>query len=335
MMTFAFRSLAAVVLCLWAGSAVAQWTWTPQTGRFVNVKRLPKETPELQVEHARSLYLNGDYRQAFRETQKFDDFYRDSEFADDNQFLRGEILYAQGKYMNAAREYQQLLASYPDSNLYNEALAKQYQIGDRLYDAGVARLDAKVWRPFRGRPIRKAIEVYTMVVENQPFTPQAAEAQYKIGRAHYARKDFIEAAFEYRRVVEDYPDSEWVQEASYGLAQCYYQGSLPPDYDQTPAKLALSAVDDFAIRYPGDERVAELQTLREEMRETLAESKLRRAQFYERKREFVAAKLYYQQVTKEFPNTSAADRASTWLENNPQIPEPGSRRFADAEGRFQ
>jgi len=334
-MTFASRMVIVAVVCLWAGSAVAQWTWTPQTGRFVNVKRLPKETPELQIEHIRSLKLQGDYRQALRETNKFRNFYSDSDFADDNQFLRGEINYAQGNYMTAASEYQQMLASHPDSDLYTEALARQYEIGDRLYEIGVKRLDTRVWRPLRGRPMKRAITVYTMVVENQPFTPQAAEAQYKIGLCHYARKDYIEAAFEYRRVVEDYPDSEWVQEASYGLAMCYFEGSLSPDYDQTPAKLALSAVDDFAVRYPTDPRVGELQEVREEMRETLAESKLRRARFYERRREFVAAKLYYQQVVKDYPGTPAAERASSWLDANPQIPQPGSRRFADAEGRFQ
>ena len=55
-----FRFLA-IALLLATGFAQAQWTWTPQTGRFVNLKRMPKETPELQLEYARSLKITDRY----------------------------------------------------------------------------------------------------------------------------------------------------------------------------------------------------------------------------------------------------------------------------------
>ena len=65
----------AIALLLSTGFAQEQWTWTPQTGRFVNLKRMPKETPELQLEYARSLMLAGDERKALRETEKFVEYY--------------------------------------------------------------------------------------------------------------------------------------------------------------------------------------------------------------------------------------------------------------------
>ena len=58
---------------------------------WVNLKRMPKETPQLQLEYARSLLLEGQYQKAWRETRKFTSFYEGSEYEDDNQFLRGEI----------------------------------------------------------------------------------------------------------------------------------------------------------------------------------------------------------------------------------------------------
>ncbi|HNR36787.1 MAG TPA: hypothetical protein PKO36_16545, partial [Candidatus Hydrogenedentes bacterium] len=80
---------AALAMMPWA--AYAQWTWTPQTGRFVNIKRLPKETAELQIEFARGFLVKGDHSRAWRETNKFFEFYRKDPLADQNQFLRGEI----------------------------------------------------------------------------------------------------------------------------------------------------------------------------------------------------------------------------------------------------
>lgn len=316
--------LFAIVLVLACGFAQAQWTWTPQTGRFVNLKRMPKETPELQLEYARTLMVEGNYRKAFRETEKFVEYYGSDVLADENQFLRGEIQMAQGQWMNAAKSFQQLIAAYPDSDRYDEAVRKQYDIGDQYYARG-EQIAGKKWRIFRNRPYKRAGEVYTMVVDNQPFAPAAAEAQYKIGLCHYARKQYIDAAFEYQRVVEDYSASDWVNDASFGLAMCYYEASLPPEYDQTPSEMAIAAIDDFEARFPEDERRGELQEKKTEMRETIAMQRLQTARFYERRREFPAAKLYYELLIRDYPDTESAAAATAWLEENNTLVHVGDK----------
>ncbi len=293
--------------------AEGQWVWTPQTGRFVNLKRLPKETPELQVEHARSLLVRGEYKQAIRETDKFEAYYGDSEYADENQFLRGEIRLAQGKYTVAAKEFQQVVSNYPESDRYGEVISKQYDIGDRFYAEGQRNLDRGWWHLFRKRPFKNAIEVYNLVIDNEPFTPEAAQAQYKVGLCHFTLKEYIEAAYEYRRVVEDYSTSDWVDEASHDLAMCYYEASLPPDYDQSPSQLAVNAMDDFLQRYPGDERETDMEGKREEMRERIAQQRLNTARFYEKRQKYDAARIYYEVVVKQFPETQAAQEAQKWL----------------------
>ncbi len=306
------RLMAAAVLMACAAPAFAQWVWTPQTGRFVNIGRLPKETPELQVEHARSLMLDGELREAWRETNKFTTFYGDTDYADDNQFLRGEIRLRQGRYKSAAEEFQSVVANYPESPYFEDVIEMQYEIGDRYYQRGLENMD-KRWRLFRKRPFRQAIDVYTMVIDNQPFTEAAAEAQYKVGLCHFTREEYIEAAFEYRRVIEDYSTSEWVDEASYGLANTYYESSLPPEYDQTPSQLTIEAVDLFQARFPGDARNEQLGEWRSEMVDRIAEQKLQIAQFYESRREFDAAEISYEVVVEQFPTTPAGEEAAQWL----------------------
>ncbi len=307
-----------------AGFAEAQWTWTPQTGRFVNVRRMPKETAELQLEHARSLMLAGDYRQALRETEKFVEYYGNDPLADENLFLRGEIQMAQGRLLPAAQTFQQLIAAHPDTDRYHDAIALQYEIGDKFYDRGMRRAEQR-FRLFRKRPFRRAAEVYTMVVDNQPFAPEAAEAQYKIGLSHFARNQYLDAAFEYRRVIEDYADSEWVNDASHGLALSYFRSSLPPEYDQTPSELTVIAIDDFVGRFPDDERVEELTGKREEMRESIAQQHLDVARFYERRREFSAAKIYYEMLVQEYADTNASEAAAAWLADNDSVQHVGDK----------
>ena len=321
------RNLIRLVLLLvlvMAGAAEAQWTWTPQTGRFVNIKRMPKETAELQLEYVRSLMLEGDYRKAMRESDKFVEYYGTDELADENLYLRGEIQMARNNLMTAAKSFQQLLAAHPDTDRYHDAIAKQYEIGDLYYAKG-EQLAPKRFRLFKKRPFKRAAEVYTMVVDNQPFTPEAAEAQYKVGLCHYARKEYIDAAFEYQRVVEDYAASDWVNDASYGLALCYYNASLPPAYDQTPSELTVASIDEFATRFPEDERIADLNEKRSEMRESIAQQRLDIARFYEKRREYPAAKLYYEMLTNDFEDTEASKIAANWLAEHSGVKHVGDK----------
>jgi len=313
--TLKVAAVMAVLLGI-ASTAEAQWTWTPQTGRWINIKRLPKETAELQIEHARSLMIQGEFGEAIDETEKFSKYYGDSELADENQYLRGEIRLAQGKLVDASREFQLVVSNYSDSALYDSVIEKQYEIGDRLYQQGEERLTKK-WRFGRKRPFKRAIDVYSMVINNQPFTDAAAEAQYKVGLCHHTRKEYVEAAHEYRRVIEDYSTSEWVDEACMSLADCYYDASRPPEYDQEPSQLAIDAIDEFKHRYPSDERVAGLDEKRAEMRENIAGQRLSTAQFYEKRRNFNAARVYYEMLAGEFPDTTSGESAKAWLADNP------------------
>jgi len=321
--------LTTLAVFLAAGAACAQWTWTPETGRFVNMSNLPKETPELQVEYSRSLLVGGQYKQAFDETDKFNEFYGESEFADDNQYLRGEIKFSDGKYVTAAKEFQAVIAKYPESPLYEDVIRKQYEIGDDLFARGEKRMATRTSRMLQrsqylrklnfmaNRPFKQAIDVYTMVIENQPFTPEAAEAQYKIGKCNFARQQYLDAGFEYRRVIEDYADSEWVREASFDLTRCYEEAALDPDYDQAPAQLAMDSIAEFKRRFPDDARVADRETVSSKMRESIAEQRFRTARHYEKRLDLDAARIYYEIAAREFSGTEASQKAAEWLDKNP------------------
>jgi len=306
--------------------AHGQWVWSPETGRFINLKRLPKETPELQIEYARTLLLQGQFRDALDETNKFADYYGDSELADENQFIRGEIELGQEDFLRAAKEFQQVIDSYPESDRFPDVITQQYSIGDTLFEKGKLNMEGRSdrpwygirWRPWGKRPFKRAIEVYTMVKNNQPFTPEAAQAQYKIGLCHYTREEYIDAALEYRLVVEQYPTSNYVKDASYGLVQCYDESSLGPDYDQSPSRLAMNAIDEYSVRFPDDERKEELTAVKQEKFENIAEQRFRTARFYEKRRQYSSARIYYELLAADFQGTVAAGKAQEWLAEHPE-----------------
>lgn len=318
-----------IVLGLFACTmpAVAQWTWTPETGRLVNLDRMPKETPELQVEFARSLLVGKEYSNAFDETEKFIKFYGESEWADRNQKLRGDIKLAQGRYVNAAEEYQLVITGYPSSPLYDEVIQDQYAVGDSLFDKGQKKAEqiqgAPAWRLdqklrfMKYRPLKKAADVYTMVIDNQPFTETAAEAQYKVGLCFYTRGLYPEAAFEYRRVLEDYSTSEWVKEALYGLSLAYENGSHSPDYDQAPSQLTIDTIARFRRQFPDDPRTENMDAVTAEMRERIARQQIQTGYHYVKRNQVLAARMSFEKVVADYSDTPSAENAREWLDKNP------------------
>jgi len=312
------------ILILFVGSlcAQAQWTYTPQIGRFINIKSLPRETPELQVEHARSLLVEGNFSAALSETDKFTNFYGDTDVADENQFVRGEIRFAEEQYVKAAQEFQQVLVNYPNTELHDRVIERQYDAGDTLFVKGQDRMEKQKklsLSPFRKRPFKRAVEVYTLVIDNQPFTEEAAQAQYKIGLCYFTLGDYQSAAVEYKTVIEDYSDSEWVIEATYGMAKCYSEAAYSSEYDQSNGQLAINSAAEFETLYPEDARVSELNEISQNMFERIAEQHLLNAQFYEIRREMYAARIYYETVTSQFSGTEAAKKAQVWLDENPPV----------------
>ena len=69
---------AALILGLAYSTAYAQWTWTPEIGRWINPERQPKETPALQFQYAEGLLAEGEAEKAQREFEKLLRYYPDS-----------------------------------------------------------------------------------------------------------------------------------------------------------------------------------------------------------------------------------------------------------------
>jgi len=66
-----------------------------------------------------------------------------------------------------------------------------------------------------------AIEGFTEFVTKFPDLPNAAEAQFYIGQAHFQNKNYKEALAAYDKVITNYKDSKWVPEAYYQQGLCY------------------------------------------------------------------------------------------------------------------
>lgn len=163
----------------------------------------------------------------------------------------------------------------------------------------------------------EAVKFFEHTKNKYPYSKFAVLAELRIADAHFAREKWIESADAYRIFVRFHPRHEKVPYATYRVALAYSK-EIDQDVwffptaiekDQSAARDAIKAFDEFLARFPDDENAAEAKKLRTEARARLAETDLYAANFYVDRQKWQGAVWRYQRVADEFGDTPKAPYA--------------------------
>ncbi|MBI4831661.1 MAG: outer membrane protein assembly factor BamD [Candidatus Lindowbacteria bacterium] len=306
---------ARAVLLVCGTTAQAAWIWTPETGRWFNPERQPRETAALQFQYAEELFTKDDPEKAVEEYKKVLRYFPESNYCDLAQYSIGRALEADGEYEDAVKEYQKVIDEYPNTQLFSHVLEKQRKIADHFFDLGVQNEERFIL--FRGSNFDKAINTYRQVIDNQPFTGFSAEAQYRIGLCYMKLELYDEASAEFQKVIDYYPASKWTAESAYGTAECKYAQLLPEEYDKTAADEAIQKYRYFLKAYPESDHADEARKKLEELRETAAEHEFRIGMYYHRNMKYDSARLYFDSIISEYPDTKCANKCRETVSRMP------------------
>lgn len=302
--------------------AGAYWVWTPETGKWVNPKHAVKDTPEEQFDLAIGLYKNKDYKRAISEFQKLLRHYPKSELAPTSQYYIGRIYEDMEEYYQAFLAYQKTIDSYPFTEKIEEIVKKEYQIGALFLTGQKTKILGMAILP----ALDKAVEIFTKVTENAPYSKYAPMAQFKIGQANKKAGNFDDAIVEFQKLVDSYPESEFVDDAKYEIAYCTYKASLKPHYDQTPTDVAIKQFEEFSEQYEDPELSREAHEALNQLKEKKAQSIYETAFFYERQKHYSSALIYYNEILEKFPDTDHAAKALSRLKGVEKKAEKSQKR---------
>jgi len=298
-------------------SAQAFWVWTPETNKWVNPKYAVKDTPSEQLDFALDFYAQKDYDKAERELRKLLKHYPRAREAPDAQYYIAEIAIVQGKLLDAFRKFQMVIDKYPFSERSAEIVEKQYNIGLEILEGRSQRggfIDAFIGDNY------DVIEIFRAVIKNAPYGKFAAPAQYKIGLYLAEKRLYQEARDEFEKVINDYPDSEWTKAAKYQIATMDAQRSTDAQYDQQITQAAVEEFEEFVENYPDAQLSDDAKDQINQLRDKEAENNFLIGQFYEKQKNYTAAKIYYQAIVDEY-------RTSPWSSKAlKKISEIGSKK---------
>ena len=294
-----------IIFALSAGPAYSFWIWTPKSGKWVNPKHLPKDSPKAQFEYAMDFYKEKKYADAIREFKKLLKAYPKSFEASESQYYLGVIEEEQGDLYEAYQAYQKVVDKYPFSERIKEIIAKEYRIAEQFM-AGYKRKAFGVVLPVED----PSIEILTKVVENSTYGEFAPKAQYKLGLVLKGLQRYYEAEDAFNKVISNYPESEWAEPSRFQVATCRAAVSRGPDYDQGAMQDAKQRFEDFVREHPDAVLSQEAEQNIDRLKEKEAAASYNIAVFYEKQKAYKAARIYFENVIYNYPNSPWAVKAA-------------------------
>ena len=267
-----------------------------------------------QLDVAQSAFDSANYSLAFKAARRTAKVWPLSDYAPKAQYLLGRCYEAAHQDERAFKEYQKLLEKYPKAENYQEVLHRQFEIANRF----LAGQWFKLWGyiPFFPSMDRTA-GMYEKLIKNGPYSDVAPRAQMNIGAAREQQVSFFnrvdpfrEAVKAYEKAADRYHDNQAIaSEALFKAGFAYYKQAKKAEYDQSVAGQAISTFDDFVTLYPDDGRAREAQNLKGALKTEQSRGSFEIARFYEKKKRWQGALIYYNEAYLRDPNSQYAEQA--------------------------
>lgn len=172
---------------------------------------------------------------------------------------------------------------------------------DSLYERALAYLHARKWTD--------AQEDFERFVISYPAHPRVQEARLRLGDAYFGKKEYVTAANEYSRLANDYPAGPYADDARFKVCESYFRLSPKPQLDQQYTKAALDHCQSLETYYPNSEFAPRAQSFLMELRTKLAEKEFLAGEFYFKRNAYDPAIIYYDNVVRDYADTTVSPRA--------------------------
>jgi len=166
---------------------------------------------------------------------------------------------------------------------------------EEYYQAGLRNIERKHWL--------QAQADFQAITLNYPGCDLVDDAQYMLGETYFLQGQYVEAEFEYRRLVEDFRLSDRMEDAQFKLALSAYKQTFPAQLDQTPTEGAIFRFQQYLEDFPSGRWAADARRYIQELRKRLAKKDFEAARYYHRQSYQDAALIYLDHILTEYSDT--------------------------------
>jgi outer membrane protein assembly factor BamD len=230
--------------------------------------------------------------------------HKDSVFAPEAYYQIGKIRRQKRQYKYAFKAFDAIITKYPQYPGFNRVVREQFDLaillkgGARPYYFGVIP---------GFKDYISAVEFYESIIKHAPYSDLAPLALVNLSELALAEKKTAEAIDALDRLIDGYPDSEYVPYAYLKIASICAGLVKSVKNDQGATLEAVHYYEDFLILYPKHELAVEAQRGLDAMKTKLAMSKIDVGDFYFQSRNNPkAAVIMYKEAIDSYPNSESA-----------------------------
>jgi outer membrane protein assembly factor BamD len=161
-----------------------------------------------------------------------------------------------------------------------------------LYNAGLKFLKTKKFD--------EAIERFTELEIQYPYSDWSARGQMLIGFSHYSNREYDEAILSLSKFTELNPDHPLVPYAIFLKGYSYYERIPNIELDQEYSAKALEEFLELTNRYPNSKYKKKAFEIIKILRNHLSSKELLIGKFYQSKGNYLAAVKRYKQILKKY-----------------------------------
>jgi tetratricopeptide (TPR) repeat protein len=307
-----FIAALAVILLLSASVVLSAETWRLERGgdwRAVSAEGEGKYL--LAVAEIKQLVSMGQTEAVGEAIEKLKKDFPEIAGSDLDAFIKAEIYFCEGKFSKAVRSYDKFLADYPESELYEAALDREFSIAT----AFLAGRKKRVLGVFKMKGYAEGEKIMEKIVDragNAPLGKKAAEA---VAEGLERRGAFGEAYYQWSEISSRWGGEEISKEALLGMARCKHAGYKGPKYDVSGLKSAKSYYENFTSQNLEAAKELEVDEKLKQIDGQLAYKQFNIGEYYRKTGNKLAANLYYDMVIADWPGSVAARMAEEEKKN--------------------
>jgi TolA-binding protein len=241
----------------------------------------------------------------------------------DAMFMLAESYFFDDRYIKARDAYDALVKKHTNTRYLDTVIDREWKIARywENYDQNHTDLPLTPNAWDKTRPwfdtLGHAIKTYDNIRLNDPTGPRADDAIMATANIYFAHRRYDDADYHYTLLRREYPRSELQFEAHLLGLQAKLRKYQGEDYDGTPLEEAKTLVKSLNSQFSGrlsPEEKERVVTTEAWLNKEIATRDYRMAGYYDGKKDYGAAKHYYAQVIRKYPDTELARKSSERVE---------------------
>ena len=176
---------------------------------------------------------------------------------------------------------------------------------EALFDEGT--------RYFQEKRYVRAIDAFTRLRAEHPFSPVLTEAELKIADAFYLNEQYVEAVNAFKEFQALHPSSEHIPFIVLRLGQAHFNQFTDVNRDQKNTEIAKGYFEAVLANHPNSPHAAEAREKLAKCNGILAEHEFNIAHFYFKQEKYPAARDRFEEIVRKYRGTPVASRSLFFL----------------------